>query len=122
MPYCTNCGNEVTTNMPFCHACGSKLIIPTAERESIEPQDYTADEEIIKEEDKPQPRVRKGKLYNQWVNYAGLPNDSTPSMRSPGDMATMEGGKTTRPYLLYAFLGVAIAVCIGLIFLLTESW
>ena len=122
MPYCTNCGNEVTTNMPFCHACGSKLIIPTAERESIEPQDYTADEEIIKEEDKPQPRARKGKLYEQWVNYSGLPNNSAPSVRSPGDMTAMEGGKTPRPYIMYTLLGVAIAVCIGLIFLLTEVW
>ncbi len=31
MPYCTNCGKDVSSNMVYCPNCGRKLVIPRAQ-------------------------------------------------------------------------------------------
>ena len=122
MPYCTNCGNEVTPEMLYCQECGGKLIPTQVEQEDNEPLDYATDAEVSKQEARPAPRIRRGKLYKQWVQHANLPNEETSSIRSPSDIPAREGSKAQHPYLMYTLLGVATLLCIGLVFLLIKSW
>lgn len=122
MPYCTNCGSEITDKMLFCHKCGSKLIIPKSDAESSKPLSSATDAEAIKREDTPGREIKKGRLYKQWVKHAGLPAEETPSIKVPGDMPVRREKKIRYSPLFYVTLGVAILVGTGLVLLLTDIW
>jgi len=120
MPYCTNCGSEVTDEMHFCPQCGSKLIIPKAGFKHGKIRDYTVEAEEKKPENILDRRVRKGKLYKQWVAYSDLPTDEIRSTKTSRDIPVTGQRIRRSPTLLYILLGVCIVtLCIGLFFLLT---
>lgn len=120
MPYCTNCGSEITDKMLFCHKCGSKLATPKADAKSGKPYDSTTDADVNKQEDIPSREVRKGKLYKQWVKFADLPTEETPSTRVPGDMPARRRNNARHSLLFYITLGVAILVGTGLVLLFVK--
>ena len=122
MPYCTKCGGEVMEQMLFCYECGSELIAPKDDSEANKLPDNATDAEVSKQEATPGRGIRKGKLYKQWVKYAGLPVQKIPSIKASGDTLLRRKNNTQSPHLLYMLLGVAILICIGLVILLVKIW
>ncbi len=65
-------------------------------------------------------RVRKGKLYKQWVAYSDLPTDEIRSTKTSRDIPVTGQRNRRSLTLLYILLGVCIGIlCLGLFFLLT---
>ena len=121
MPYCTDCGREVTSKMLFCSQCGSKLIISEGSPKDDKAYDYTIEAEDKKLEDAAGRGIRKSKLYKQWEEYASLPTEEIPPVKTPRGMPARGGGRKPFPNILYILLGaIVIILCIGLIFLFTE--
>jgi len=122
MPYCTNCGYEVTSKMLFCPQCGSRLAIPKAGAKDDKTYDYSLESEDKKAGTVPD-SVRKSRLYKQWIQYAGLPHEETPPARTPKNMPARGERNTQSAYILYILFGVIILIlCTGLVFLLLRSW
>ncbi len=121
MPYCTSCGTEITDEMLFCPQCGNKLIVPKAgfNREKI--RDSTVEVEEGEPENVPERRMRRGKLYKQWVTYSGLPSDEIRSTKTSRDMPVTRE-RTRRSFdLMSILLGVVIGIlCMTLVFFLTS--
>jgi len=122
MPYCTNCGGEVTDKMLFCYECGSDLIITKDDLENNKLHGNATDAGVSKQEDTPSRGIRKGKLYKQWVKYAGLPVEKISSMRTSRGKPVRRKNNAQHPHLLYMLLGVVILLCIGLALLLVRTW
>lgn len=121
MPYCTNCGSEATDEMHFCPQCGSKLIIPKAGFKQDEMRGYTVEAEEKEPENILDRRIRKGKLYKQWVAYSGLPADEIRSTKTSRDIPVTGERNRQGLALMYILLGVCIGIlCMALVFLLTS--
>lgn len=120
MAYCTSCGSEVTNEMFFCPKCGCKLMVPTATSENNKSDDYATDSGVNKRENIVSRRIKKSKLYEQWVKHAGLPVEEISSTIITRDMPVK--GKARHPYLLYMLLVIGVLLCIGLAILLTKIW
>ena len=54
MPYCKNCGSEVSPDADFCKACGRKIITENHEKTTTE---YIPPKNI------PQPSLNKSKIW-----------------------------------------------------------
>ena len=122
MPYCTNCGYEVTSKMLFCPQCGSRLAIPKAGAKDDKIYDYSLESEDKKAGTVPD-SVKKSRLYKQWIQYAGLPQEEPPPARTPKNMPVRGERNTQSAYILYILFGVIILIlCMGLVFLLLRSW
>ncbi len=121
MPYCTDCGREVTGKMLFCSQCGSKLIISEGGPKDDKTYDYTIEAESKKPEDTAGRGIRKSKLYKQWVEYASLPTEEIPPLKTPRGMPARGEGRKPYPNILYILLGAIIIILgIGLIFFFVE--
>lgn len=113
--FCPYCGKELSSKANFCTHCGEEL----ARR--ITPSYYIHEERELTEE-RPKPIIdtsgKKGKqdkLYKQWMTYANLPTEATPTTESPRDMPARRVRKESRLPILYALLAVLIiiiAVCV----------
>ncbi len=68
-------------------------------------------------------RRRKERLYQQWVEKAGLPPEAIPWEEVPEDITTKKVDKEpSRLHILYIFLGVFLVVwCVGLTLLILQS-
>jgi len=66
MSHCTACGSEVTEKMFFCPQCGARLII----RKVSEIPSYG--EQVEQKANVSSQGIERGKLYGQWVAYAGF--------------------------------------------------
>jgi len=68
-------------------------------------------------------RRRKGRLYQQWVEKAGLPPEAIPREEVPEDITTEKVGRELlRLQILYILLGVSLVIlCVGLTLLITQS-
>ncbi len=68
-------------------------------------------------------RRRKGRLYRQWVEKAGLHLEAIPREEIPEDITTEKVDKElSRPHILYIFLGVFLVIwCVGLTLLILQS-
>ena len=117
MPYCTTCGSEVTEKMLFCHQCGRKLRIPKGGLTVNDIHDSTA--QVGAPANISSPRIKRGKLYKQWIAHADLPVEAAPSMRTSRNMpGSGEGNRRDLP-LVYVLLGIFIGVVVtALIFLI----
>lgn len=124
MPYCPNCGNEVTDEMLFCPRCGNKLMTPKAgftDTTDTKPHDYTTETKAKKPEAIPSHGIRKGQLYKQWVKYSSLPDEEIPSKKAPRDMPVRREGNKLSPSLLYLLLAVTLIIlCAALVLLIIK--
>ena len=121
MPYCPNCGNEVTDEMLFCPQCGNKLATSRAgftDTTETKIHDYTIETKAEKPEAIPSHEIKKSKLYKQWVQHAGLPDERIPSRKARRDVPMREEGGKPSPGVLYLLVGVTVVIlCIVLILL-----
>ncbi|MBA7695943.1 hypothetical protein ES703_104584 [subsurface metagenome] len=121
MPYCSNCGNKVTSEILFCPQCGNKLTIPKAGVKGDKRDDYSTEAEAKKPETIPR-GIKKNKLYRQWTEYAGLPPEEIPSTKPPREMPVKGGGNQQYSTVLYILLVIIILMlCTGLAFLFMKS-
>jgi len=95
-------------------------MVPTATSENNKPDGYATDSDVNKRENIASRGIRKSKLYEQWVKYAGLPVEETSSTMITRDMPVK--GKARHPYPLYMLLVIGVLLCIGLAILLTKIW
>lgn len=121
MPYCSNCGTKLTSEMLFCPQCGNKLTIPKAGVKGDKRDDYSTEAEAKKPETIPR-GIKKSKLYKQWAEYAGLPFEEIPSTKPPTEMPAKREGNQQYSTVLYILLGLIILMlCTGLVFLFMKS-
>jgi len=118
MPYCTTCGSEVAEEMLFCPQCGRKVRIPKPGSKVAKIRDYTA--QVKEPVGASSRRIKKGRLYKQWLVHAGLPAEGIPPTRASRDMP-VSGERSTWSL---ALVQVLLGICIGaggtaLVFLLT---
>ncbi len=67
-------------------------------------------------------RRREGKLYQQWVEKAGLSPEAIPQKEVAGDIMPKMDRERLSLRLLYILLGVSVAIlCAGLILLIVHS-
>ena len=126
MPYCPSCGNKVTAEMLFCPQCGNKLMTPKAGfTDNIDTtiSDYTTETKNKKPEPISSRGIKKSKLYQQWVQHDGLPDEEIPLKKTPGrGMLVREERNKPGFSLLYLLLGVTILMlCVGLVLLIMKS-
>ena len=121
MPYCPNCGNKVINDMLFCPQCGNKLTVLKAGLKDDKTYDYDIEAEAKKPETVPI-GIKKGKLYKQWIKYAGLTAEEIPSTKTLRE--TPVRGERNKQYatVLYILLGVIILMLCALVFLLMNPW
>jgi Flp pilus assembly protein TadB len=104
--------------MLYCPKCGRRLTVPAAgAKEDKSPVSATPalNQEVSKQEAASGSEIKKGKLFKEWVKYAGLSLAEAPPQK--------EARTAKRKNLLfYILIGVGIAACIGLIILLTKIW
>jgi len=121
MPYCSNCGSKVTNEMLFCPQCGNRQAAARVGVSEAQGHDSGAEVETKQLQAAPSPGIRKGKLYKQWVEHAGLPPEEVQSRRKRRDIPFRE--ETNRPYplVLYVLLGAIILIlCAGMVFLFMQ--
>ena len=118
MPFCTNCGSEITGKMLFCPECGNKLSPPKAGARDEKAYDSGGETEGKKAESTVPDSFKKSRLYKQWVEYAGLPAEEIPAAPAKKERpARKEAGKQNI-YILYMLLGLIIIILgTGLAFL-----
>ena len=122
MPYCTKCGCEVSSKMLFCPECGTKLTISKTGTEDNKTYEHGTEAEDKKAAAVPAP-PKKGKLYKQWIEYAGLPAEEVPSAPSKKEKPEEEEENNQKIYILYILLGLIIIILgTGLAFLFMEYW
>ena len=95
-------------------------MVPPATSENNKSDGYATDADVNKRENIVSRRIRKSKLYEQWVKYAGLPVEEISPTMITRDMPVK--GKTRHPYLLYMLLVIGVLLCIGLAILLIKIW
>ena len=67
-------------------------------------------------------RRRKAKLYQQWVERAGLPSDAVPEEESAGDIIPKIHKEQLRIPILYMLLGAALVILfVGVILIIISS-
>jgi len=122
VPYCISCGNEVTEEMLFCPDCGTKVTIPRAGKKVDKIDSHTDSQTagVRGLADSSSGRIKKGRLYKQWVAHAGLPADGFAPTRTSRGML-VSGDRNIRSL---ALMQVLLGICIGaggtaLAFLLT---
>ena len=108
MPYCTTCGSEVTEEMLFCPQCGRKLRIPKAGSKVDKIHAYPA--QIEEPAKTPGSKIKKSKLYKQWIVHAGLPADEILPAKTSGDMPVPGERNRRRLALMYILLGICIGI------------
>ena len=117
MPYCTTCGSEVIEEMLFCPQCGRKLRIPKGGLKVNSIHDPAA--QVEAPADTYNPKIKRGKLYKQWIAHADLPADEALSTRASRNMAVSVEGNRRNLTLMHVSLGICIgAVGTALVFLL----
>lgn len=117
MPYCTTCGSEVIEEMLFCHQCGRKLRIPKGGLEANKTHDLTA--QVEEPADTASPRIKRGKLYKQWITHADLPVDEASSTRTSRNIPLSGAGNRQNQTIMHVLLGICIGIAgTALIFLL----
>ena len=117
MPYCTTCGSEVSEEMRFCHQCGRERRIPKAGFKVDEASDL--DDQVEKPADTATGKIRKGKLYKQWITHAGLPVDGVAQRRTSRNTPKSVEGNSRSFAVLHVLLGVCVGVLVtALVFLL----
>lgn len=127
MPYCPNCGNKVINEMLFCPQCGNRLTTSKAgftDTTDTKLSDYTTETQAKKPEPAPGQKIKKSKLYKQWVEHAGLPNEGIPAKKPPRDMPVREERTGLYPNTRYLFIGIAIIIiilCAALVLLIVKS-
>lgn len=123
MPYCTDCGREVTEEMLFCPQCGRKLGIPRAGFKDVETREYAAEAELKEPKNTSSRKIRKGRLYQQWVAYAGLPPEATRATKASRDIPVRGKRKERSFALMLILLGVCIGIlCTVTVFLLIKPF
>ena len=95
MPYCTTCGSEVIEEMLFCHQCGRKLRIPQGGLKVNNIHDPTA--QVEAPANISSPRIRRDKLYKQWIAHADLPADEPRDPVDDPDDAAAQAHAETAP-------------------------
>ncbi|MBM4432579.1 MAG: zinc ribbon domain-containing protein [Chloroflexi bacterium] len=119
MSYCTNCGTQVTSEMLYCPKCGRRLTVPAAGAKEDKGPAASATPALSQEANKQQAaarnEIKKGKLFKEWVKYAGLSVAESPPQKE-GRVAKRKNR------LFYILIGVGIAACVGLIILLVKIW
>ena len=122
MPYCPNCGNKVIDEMLFCPQCGNKLVTSQAgftDTTDTKIYDYTTETQAKKAEPTPSYRIKKGKLYKQWMEHAGLPEEEAPVKKPPRNMPVREERTKSYPNILYLLFGVTIIIlCVAVVLLI----
>ena len=127
MPYCHNCGNKVIDDMLFCPQCGNKLLTAKASRTDTtgtQIHDYTTETKSKKTEPSPYDNAKKTKLYKQWVEYSGLPNEEVSTKKASKDISVKEEGAGTQPNIQYLLIGIAVIIiilCTALVLLILKS-
>ncbi len=120
MPYCTTCGSEVTDEMLFCHQCGRTLRISQGGLKVNNIHDPTA--QVEAPANTSSPRIKRGKLYKQWIAHADLPAVEAPSTRTSWNILVNGEGNRRNLTLMHVLLGVCIGVAgTVLVFLLIGS-
>ncbi len=109
MPYCTTCGSEVAEDMLFCHQCGREVRVSEAVFKVDRIRDYDA--QVEESANTPRGRIKKGKLYKQWVAHADLPAEGILPARTLGNMP-VSGERDSRRL---ALLQVSLGMCIGIV-------
>ena len=127
MPYCPNCGNKVIDEMLFCPQCGNKLMTSKAgftDATATKIPDYTIEAKAKKPEPTPSNKIKKSKLYKQWVEHAGLPNEGITAKKTSRDMLAKEEKTGPYPNIQYLLIGIAIIIvilCAALVLLILKS-
>jgi len=117
--FCPYCGQELSGHMKFCPNCGKEMPVvkepepEEAEHKELEIIDRAAG--MIKStfsQDR-----KKMKLYRQWVEHAGLPQDDIPKVEegtteAPVIERRQEPGQRQQIPTVYLVLGVAIILFI----------
>lgn len=122
MLFCSNCGSKVTDEMSYCPQCGQKLLTTRAgvKDASMKTSDYSLEPAAEQPEPVTSPGVRKGKLYREWVKYAGLPQEPVPEKKGFRLMSGETGFRLDHR-VLFIFMGVIILIlCAVLIFLIIK--
>jgi len=120
--FCPHCGKELPGKVSFCPYCGAELAkYITIDYDKLKEGEST--ERGVKPIIEPLPGQRKirGKLYKEWVKYANLSPEVTPSTKVPRDMPVERWKKVQRFPTLYIMLGGGIIVFVVIAILLTSS-
>ena len=115
--FCPYCGQKLSGPMIFCPGCGKEMPVV---REPEDQETEHKESEII---DRAASAIRstfsqdrkKMKLYRQWVEYSGLPQDDIPKVEEGAPEAPVierRPGQQQRIPLVYMVLGVAIILFI----------
>lgn len=115
--FCPYCGQELSGSMKFCPNCGKEM--PVVQKPEVQ-ETKQKESEII---DRAAGLIKSTfsqdrknmKLYRQWVEHAGLPQDDIPkSEESIPEASVVERrpGQQQRIPLIYMVLGVAIILFI----------
>jgi len=128
MHFCPHCGKELPGRVSFCPYCGGevarRITAPYARPEDIEPTERRA----IPIVEPPEQKKKSGKLYKQWMKFANLPPEATPSTETPKekpvrrDVPAGRGETAQGVPFLYMLIGLCIIVLFVLIIIvLTQS-
>ena len=122
MPYCTNCGYEVIDEMHFCPECGNKLILPKLGAKDDKADDHAIETESGKPEAMPT-AVKKSRLYQQWIQHAGLTAEEPPPKKTRRRDTPVRGERRKQyTNVLYILLILIIVIlCVGLAILLMKA-
>lgn len=115
--FCPYCGQKLSGSMKFCPNCGKEM--PAVQEPEVQETEHK-ESEII---DRAASAIRstfsqdrkKMKLYRQWVEYSGLPQDDIPKVEEGAPEAPVierRLGQQQRIPLVYMVLGVAIILFI----------
>ena len=117
--FCPYCGQELSDHMKFCPNCGKEMpVVKEPEPEETEHKDH----EII---DRAASAIKstfgqdrkKMKLYKQWVEHSGLPQDDMPKVEEGAPEAPVVerrqgSGQRQQIPTVYMVLGAAIILFI----------
>ena len=111
--FCPYCGQELIGRTKFCPHCGKELLkpgmAPSGKHETKEFIGHAAD--TIKSTFGPERKLKK--LYKQWSEHAGLPDEEIPSLlETAREVPAERRVKARNLSTLYIVLAVAIVIFI----------
>lgn len=118
--FCPYCGQELIGRTNFCPHCGKELLLPSkapaGKHEAMELIGHAAD--TIKSTFGQERKLKK--LYKQWSEHAGLPDEEIPALlETAREVPAERSVKGRNLRTLYILLGVTIIIFIaGLAFLI----
>ncbi len=118
--FCPHCGKGLPGRVSFCPYCGGEIamhVTPHYDGPEVSEPAQRGAKPII--EPPPEHSKKTAKLYKQWMKYAELPPEASPSTETPRDMPARRWVKNLRRIpVLYMVIGICVVALFVLIIIL----